>query len=1022
MFAQIICGKRLNSFIHPLNLLFVIKKTKLTTKNILAVGFIHSIGVVHRDLKLNQNVVLIDFGFANKSKGLSPDGLLRTSCGSPCYAAPELVTTDKGYVGEAADLWSCGVILFSMIAGYLPYDDDPENPDGDNINLLYNYIMETKLEYPDYVPKDCINLINRILVPDPKYRAGIDEIMNHVWLKPVRHIFDAEIERRANLSLPTGPTTSPTSPASAIHTTTTTTAAAPSSDREQKRRSNVSSGENSIVGARTATYEQLTAAAAAAAAAPTNGVGATERTVSESDTIMVCLAATSIVKTIPLPPHHRHRRRTHSGPVVPDVKEHVVEDAMVVDEPEVFEDAVSGEDQVVLLPSSLSTTTAGAATTTTTTTTTARNLVFEPTLMDEEEDIVTRESQVEDLRGILSMLSSDDKSLPSTPSASPNMDKSKSIDVERVGGSPLPATSTTLNAAAAGAAAAAIASPVKEKLSFAEFMRRAVRDRPLPDLPVSTEVESGGSAGSTGVEPKGILRGQFTPRSDRSSRVSSGKKHVSILEPSLVVVDLNNRTSSRASWFSSFTSRLFSGGGGAGGVGKSGGDGVPASNNEGVVANGDTAKLSIMDRRNDSTGSLFRIKATPPRSNTISPPPEIPQPPSARALSPPPTSGRPTILSQLFTGRSMSRASTNAESSPGAGYGLSLFPRQDSVSQSFSYIVISKSTAAATATTASDHTHRPHGIAASVEAERRRTYFQWEEPQSPKPPPSNSNIQSGRATPGIEMSRAETVLSLSASDYHVHFANRSRGSVSVKTGASERLKVTKKMKVHVGNADVRALSRRDPETLLEDVKCLLEQKGLDVVMSGEVEVGEFRLKVVRPGRVVRATTVGKGGRNAAGLEVSVEELARFMDVPAGLREGTEEEESDVQLSPVVARTISRNEKMKQSPKMGRMLAGLPASMFKKLQYVKEYGLHYNTGFDPNNTAPVMNSTPSIAIVDGTEGGAAAESGSSSSATTGERKLQFLDEIVFYVELQKVAKVPGRFKRLYNELVEALPVV
>ncbi|KAI8608260.1 kinase-like domain-containing protein [Chytriomyces sp. MP71] len=174
---------------------------KMFAQIISAVGFIHNIGIVHRDLKLEnilldeeRNVLITDFGFANKSQG--SEGLLKTSCGSPCYAAPELVTSDSGYVGEAADIWSCGVILFSMIAGYLPYDDDPENPDGDNINLLYNYIMETKLVYPDYVPKDCQHLINRILVPNPQYRAGIQEIMNHHWLKPVRYIFEEEFERR----------------------------------------------------------------------------------------------------------------------------------------------------------------------------------------------------------------------------------------------------------------------------------------------------------------------------------------------------------------------------------------------------------------------------------------------------------------------------------------------------------------------------------------------------------------------------------------------------------------------------------------------------------------------------------------------------------------------------------------------------------------------------------------------------------------------------------------------------------
>ncbi|KAI9328042.1 kinase-like domain-containing protein [Zopfochytrium polystomum] len=148
------------------------------------VSFIHSVGIVHRDLKLenllldsNGNIIITDFGFANKSRNGDSD-LLQTSCGSPCYAAPELVISD-GYVGEAADIWSCGVILYAMLCGYLPYDDDPDNPDSDNINLLYKYILETELEFPDYISSDARSLLKRMLVPDPKYRAKMPEIMSH---------------------------------------------------------------------------------------------------------------------------------------------------------------------------------------------------------------------------------------------------------------------------------------------------------------------------------------------------------------------------------------------------------------------------------------------------------------------------------------------------------------------------------------------------------------------------------------------------------------------------------------------------------------------------------------------------------------------------------------------------------------------------------------------------------------------------------------------------------------------------
>ena len=66
-----------------------------------------------------------------------------------------------------------------MLCGYLPFDDDPENPDGDNINLLYKYILETELDFPEYVSEDAKVLLRRMLVPDPKHRAKLPEILSH---------------------------------------------------------------------------------------------------------------------------------------------------------------------------------------------------------------------------------------------------------------------------------------------------------------------------------------------------------------------------------------------------------------------------------------------------------------------------------------------------------------------------------------------------------------------------------------------------------------------------------------------------------------------------------------------------------------------------------------------------------------------------------------------------------------------------------------------------------------------------
>ncbi|KZT00366.1 Pkinase-domain-containing protein [Laetiporus sulphureus 93-53] len=179
---------------------------KLFSQLISGVWYIHQKKIVHRDLKLenllldrHRNVIITDFGFANRFEHRADD-LMQTSCGSPCYAAPELVISDGLYVGSAVDIWSCGVILYAMLAGYLPFDDDPANPDGDNINLLYKYIVNTPLSFPEYVSVDARDLLSIMLVPDPAHRADLPTVMAHKWLVPYAHLFSknvAEMERAA---------------------------------------------------------------------------------------------------------------------------------------------------------------------------------------------------------------------------------------------------------------------------------------------------------------------------------------------------------------------------------------------------------------------------------------------------------------------------------------------------------------------------------------------------------------------------------------------------------------------------------------------------------------------------------------------------------------------------------------------------------------------------------------------------------------------------------------------------------
>ncbi|RDB17700.1 Fatty acyl-CoA synthetase and RNA processing-associated kinase 1 [Hypsizygus marmoreus] len=161
---------------------------KLFSQLISGVWYIHQKKIVHRDLKLenllldrHRNVIITDFGFANRFEHRSDD-LMQTSCGSPCYAAPELVISEGLYVGSAVDIWSCGVILYAMLAGYLPFDDDPANPDGDNINLLYKYIVNTPLSFPEYISAEARDLLSVMLVPDPKQRSSLDGVMRHPWL------------------------------------------------------------------------------------------------------------------------------------------------------------------------------------------------------------------------------------------------------------------------------------------------------------------------------------------------------------------------------------------------------------------------------------------------------------------------------------------------------------------------------------------------------------------------------------------------------------------------------------------------------------------------------------------------------------------------------------------------------------------------------------------------------------------------------------------------------------------------
>ncbi|KAJ3408081.1 hypothetical protein HDU80_006920 [Chytriomyces hyalinus] len=170
---------------------------KFFAQLVAGVSYMHFMGIVHRDLKLenlllgpDNNILISDFGFANTSSEH-----MATQCGSPSYAAPELVS-NSDYVGVSVDIWSCGVILYGMLCGYLPYDDDPSNPDSENIQRLYQYIRSTALTYPPYISNTARHLMSIMLVPNPQNRAKMSDVLSHTWLAPESEILSQELQRR----------------------------------------------------------------------------------------------------------------------------------------------------------------------------------------------------------------------------------------------------------------------------------------------------------------------------------------------------------------------------------------------------------------------------------------------------------------------------------------------------------------------------------------------------------------------------------------------------------------------------------------------------------------------------------------------------------------------------------------------------------------------------------------------------------------------------------------------------------
>ena len=146
-----------------------------------SIEYLHKLKISHRDIKPENMIIenstkiikLVDFGLSNYYN--NKNEVLSSACGSPSYAAPEMLSGKK-YSAAPVDVWSCGIVLYAMICGYLPFEDF------DN-NILFKKIREGKFKIPTHVSENAKDLIKNILIVNPKKRYTIEQIKRHKWFR-----------------------------------------------------------------------------------------------------------------------------------------------------------------------------------------------------------------------------------------------------------------------------------------------------------------------------------------------------------------------------------------------------------------------------------------------------------------------------------------------------------------------------------------------------------------------------------------------------------------------------------------------------------------------------------------------------------------------------------------------------------------------------------------------------------------------------------------------------------------------
>ena len=174
-------GEELLDLINRRQKLKEMEACKIFQQIISAIEYLSKNNVTHRDLKLeniivdkNLKIKIVDFGLSNIYKN---NELLKSQCGSLCFAAPEMISGKK-YNGLNADIWSSGVILFSMVSGFLPFQEE-------DTKLLYQKITNGKYQIPYYISQTAGDLIHKILNINPNKRITIGQIKKHKWFKMI---------------------------------------------------------------------------------------------------------------------------------------------------------------------------------------------------------------------------------------------------------------------------------------------------------------------------------------------------------------------------------------------------------------------------------------------------------------------------------------------------------------------------------------------------------------------------------------------------------------------------------------------------------------------------------------------------------------------------------------------------------------------------------------------------------------------------------------------------------------------